>query len=181
LFVLPRQKLFAHWYNGNYISVLLDDGCVSSGQVRRHIMAVEISKVDVWAGEIADRVGGLAEKFEAVAGAGANLEFVIARRSPEKPGTGIMFMAPIKGAKEATAAERAGLSKATNLHSLRLEAADKPGLGAKITRAVAEAGVSMRGLSAAAIGNRCVVYFAFDSEDDARKASDMLKKVLAAT
>lgn len=177
--VLAGQKLFARWYNGDYMSVLLDDGCVSCGQVRRHIMAVEISKVDVWAGEIADRVGGLAEKFEAVAGAGANLEFVVARRSPEKPGIGIVFMAPIKGGKETTAAERAGLSRATNLHSLRLEAADTPGLGAKITRAVAEAGVNMRGLSAAAIGNRCVVYFAFDSEEDAKKATDMLKKTLA--
>jgi hypothetical protein len=157
-----------------------DDDVFAAGK-RRHVMAVEISKVDVWAVEIPDRVGGLAEKLEALAEAGASLEFVIARRKPEKPGTGVVFLAPLQGAKQAKAAEGAGLSKATNLHSLRLEAPDKPGLGAKITRAVAEAGVNMRGLSAAAIGSRCVVYFAFDSDADAKKATAILKKTLAGT
>ena len=61
-------------------------------------MAIEVSKVDVWSGEIEDRSGGLAEKIEAVAEAGANLEFVIARRAPHKPGTGLVFLAPLRGA-----------------------------------------------------------------------------------
>jgi hypothetical protein len=142
-------------------------------------MPVQVAKVDVWAGEIADRAGGLAEKFEALAAAGVSLEFVVARRAPEKPGTGVVFLAPIKGAKQTKAATAAGLSKAPTLHSLRLEAPDKPGLGAKLTRAVADAGVSMRGLSAAAIGPRCVVYLAFDTEDDAKKAAKAIKTAVA--
>lgn len=142
-------------------------------------MAAGISKVDVWAAEIPDRVGGLAEKLEALTAAGANLEFVVARRAPEKPGTGVIFLAPIQGAKQMQAAQGAGLSRAASMHSLRLEAPDKPGLGAKITRAVAEAGVNMRGLSAAAVGGRCVVYFAFDTEEDAKKANGLIEKALA--
>jgi len=142
-------------------------------------MPARIGKVDVWAGEIADRAGGLAEKLEALATAGASLEFVVARRAPEKPGTGVVFVAPVKGARQTKAAATVGLSKASSMHSLRLEAPDKPGLGARITRAVAEAGVSMRGLSAAAIGPRCVVYFAFDTQQDARKAAKAIKKALA--
>lgn len=141
-------------------------------------MAAEISSVDVWAGEIADQAGGLAEKLEAVAEAGASLEFVVARRAPERPGTGVVFLAPLKGAKQTKAAEDAGLAKAASMHTLRLELPDKPGVGAKIARAAAEAGVSMRGLSAAAIGSRCVIYVAFDSEEDSKKASGMFKKSL---
>jgi hypothetical protein len=43
---------------------------------------------------------------------------------------------------------------------------------------LAKAGINMRGLSAAAIGNKAVVYFAFDSEADTRKAATVLKREL---
>lgn len=142
-------------------------------------MAWEISKVDVWAGTIEDRPGGLNEKLDALSAAGANLEFLIARRAPEHPGTGVVFIAPLSGAKQTGAARKAGMSKADSLYSLRLEGPDKPGLGAKITRQLAEAGINLRGLSAAALGKRSVVYFAFDSAADANKASKALKKLLA--
>ena len=62
-------------------------------------MPYEITKVDVWAATIEDRPGGLAEKLEVLAEAGADLEFVIARRASESPGTGVVFMAPISGAE----------------------------------------------------------------------------------
>ena len=52
-------------------------------------MALQISKVDVWAGEIEDRPGGVGEKLEVLSEAGANLEFVISRRAPERPGRGV--------------------------------------------------------------------------------------------
>lgn len=139
-------------------------------------MAVQITKVDVWAGDIPDQPGGLAEKLEAIAKAGGNLEFIIARRQPEKPGTGVVFLAPIKGAAQTKAAKAGGLSKTTSLHSLRLEAPDRPGLAASISRAVADAGINLRGLSAAAFGRQCVVYFAFDDAAEAKKASQILKK-----
>ena len=142
-------------------------------------MAIEITEVEVWAGDIVDRAGGLAEKLEAVSKAGADLEFVIARRQPDKPGTGVVFLAPLEGAGQVRAAKDAGLSPAETMHSLRVEAADRPGLGARITRAVADAGVNMRGLSACAFGRQCIMYLAFDSDADCKKASQALKKALA--
>ena len=142
-------------------------------------MPYRITKVDVWAGPIKDRPGGLAEKLEALANAKASLEFVIARRAPDKPGTGVAFLAPLRGAAQTRAAKKAGLSRATSLCSLRLEGPDKPGLGARMTRLLADAGISMRGLSSAALGRRCVVYFAFDNTADANKASRVLRKALA--
>ncbi len=139
-------------------------------------MAIQISRVDVWAGDMADRPGGLAKKLEALAEAGASLEFVIARRRPEKPGLGVVFLAPVRGPRQIRAARKAGLSKPARLYSLRLEGPDKPGLGARISDAIAEAGINMRGLSAAAIGRKCVVYLAFDRDADAKMASRILKK-----
>ena len=57
-------------------------------------MAYTIKKVDVWAGEIADRPGGLADKLSSLSDAGTNLEFLISRRAPDKPGTGVVFSLP---------------------------------------------------------------------------------------
>ena len=137
-------------------------------------MAYKLDRVDVWAGSVKDKPGGAATVLAGLADAGANLEFVIARRDKKK--TGVIFLAPLKGAKQTRTAKKLGLAKAETLQSLRLEGPDKSGLGATITCAVAEAGVNMRGISAAAMGRKTVVYFAFDSRDDANKARKALKK-----
>jgi hypothetical protein len=131
----------------------------------------------VWAGSIEDRPGGLAEKLAALAEAGAQLEFVIARRASEKPGTCVVFLTPLTGAAQIRAAKRVGLEKTKSLHSLRVEGPDQPGLGAKMTQALAQAGINLRGLSAAAIGRRCVVHLALDSAADAAKATRVLKRL----
>ncbi len=141
-------------------------------------MAYAINKVDVWAGEIADRPGGLAGTLEGLQGAGVNLEFLVARRAPDKPGTGVVFVTPIKGAKQKSAAGAAGLQTTDALHSVRVEGPDRPGLGSKMTRALAEAGINLRGISAAAMGRRAITYFAFDSAADANNAIRVLRKTL---
>ena len=133
-------------------------------------MAYVINKVDVWSGEIEDRPGALADKLTAVSGAGANVEFLVSRRAPDKPGTGVIFLTPIKGAKQKSAAQAAGLTTTDSLHSVRVEGPDRAGLGAKMTRAIADAGINLRGISAAALGRRAATYFAFDSAADADTA-----------
>ena len=132
--------------------------------------------MDVWAGSIQDKPGGLAEKLDALSAAGADLECVIARRAPDKPGTGVVFVAPIKGAKQAKAAKAAGLKKATSMAPLRVAGADKPGMGATLTRMLADAGVNLRGLSAARMGREFVLYLSFDSKADSTKAARVLRK-----
>ena len=140
-------------------------------------MALTVTRADVWAASIDDRPGGLAQKLAALAEAGAQLEFVIARRAAEKPGTGVVFLTPRKGAPQIRAAKKAGFGRTESMHSLRIEGPDKPGLGARMTRALAEAGINLRGLSAAAIGQRCVVHLALDTSADATKAARVLKQL----
>ena len=139
-------------------------------------MALNVTRVDVWAARIEDKPGGLAKKLAVLAEAGARLEFVIARRAPDKPGTGVVFLTPLKGAAQIRAAKKAGFAKTKSLHSVRIEGPDKPGLGARMTQSLADAGINLRGLSAAAIGKRCVVHLALDSSADATKAVRILKR-----
>jgi hypothetical protein len=141
-------------------------------------MPYAVKKVDVWSGEIEDRPGGLVEKLTALSGAGASVEFLIARRAPDKPGTGVVFVTPIKGAKQKSAAQQAGLSTTESLHSVRIEGPDRAGLGTKMTQALAGAGINLRGISAAALGSRAVTYFAFDNAADADTAIAVLRKAL---
>jgi hypothetical protein len=142
-------------------------------------MAIKVSRSDVWITTIDDRAGGAADKLEALAKAGADLELVFARRTPEQPGKGILFAWPIKGAKVAKAAQEGGFGKPENIHGVRIEGGDKPGLGAKITRALGNAGISFRGMTAIAIGSKFISYVACDSADDAAKAVAALKKLKA--
>ena len=141
-------------------------------------MAYAIKKVDVWAGEVEDRPGGLGAKLTALSAAGANFEFLISRRAPDKPGTGVVFLTPIKGAKQKSAAQQAGLNTTDSLHSVRVEGPDRAGLGTKMTQALADRGINLRGISAAALGRRAVTYLAFDSAADADNAIRILKKAL---
>ena len=108
-------------------------------------MPLKIQSVEVWATQLLDHPGDLGRVLTALANVGANVECVIARRQEEKPGTGVVFVSPIKGKKVIDAAELAGMQPATNLGTLRVESADKPGLGAKMCSAIsgcARAGVA---------------------------------------
>ena len=139
-------------------------------------MAIKVGKADVWAVSISDRAGGLAERLEPLAKAGATLEMVFARRTPENPGQGMLFVTPIKGSKATRAAQEGGMGQPQSIYSVRVEGGDKPGLGAKIARTLGEAGVSIRGLSAIAMGRKFVSFIACDSADDQARAIAALKK-----
>jgi len=140
-------------------------------------MALKASRHDIWMAVIDDRAGGAAEKLEALAAAGASLEVVLARRTPEHPGQGVLFASPVEGKKVMAAAEHAGFHRAENIHSVRIEGTDKPGLGAKIARTLAEAGVSFRGMNGMAMGRSFLSFIAVDSADDAAKAVKALRKL----
>jgi len=140
-------------------------------------MKLDVTRVDVWSASIEDKPGMLAQKLETLSEAGADLEFVIARRSHEKPGTGVVFVTPIKGAKQVKAGRSAGFEKTNSLHSLRILVSDKPGVGAQLTKQIAEAGINLRGFSGAAIGGRAVFHLAFESQEDANNAMRCVKKL----
>lgn len=140
-------------------------------------MKLDITRADVWAASIEDRPGGLAKKLDVLSQGGTNLEFLIARRAPERPGTGVVFVTPIKGTSQVKAAKQAGFGKAKSLHAIRVTAADNPGLGLKVTRQIADAGINLRGLSGAVIGKCAIFHMAFDSIADANKAVRCLKQI----
>ncbi len=64
---------------------------------------------------------------------------------------------------------------ADSLHSLRIEGDNQPGIGTKITRGLADAGINLRGLSAAVIGGRFIMYLALDTAKDADAAAGVLQ------
>ena len=141
-------------------------------------MSYQIVEQDVWVGTLEDQPGELADKLEAISKPGINLEFMVAFRTFETPGGCRVFLAPLRGEAAARAAEQAGLTRWTTARSLRIIGPDQPGLGVKITRAVADAGVNIRGASAAKLGEHTAFNLAFDSGSDADKAYEALHKAL---
>ncbi len=140
-------------------------------------MKLKVSRVDVWAATVEDRAGGLAEKLEPLAAAGATLEFMIARRSPENPGQGVVFLTPLRGPVQLSVAKKAGFVVTPGLHSVRIEGPDRPGLAAKMTRALAAAGISLRGFSATALDRTFVAYLALDEPEQAAKAIRVVRRL----
>lgn len=140
-------------------------------------MSLRINTVNVWAVDVVNRPGMLARVLEGLRNAGANLEFVIARRVTAN--TSRVFLAPLTGAAQSRAAADLGVAPARGLHTLRIEGADRPGVGADLTRALAAAGLNIRGLSSCAIGKHFVCYVAFATDADARAATRALAALRA--
>ena len=139
-------------------------------------MSLKVEKVDVWAASLADKPGALAEALETLSKAGADLDFVVARRAPDKPGEGVVFVSPLRGDAEVAAGAQAGFASAESLHSVRIEGDNRAGIGAELTGRLADAGLNLRGLSAAVIDERFIVYLALDSDQDAQKAIEILRQ-----
>ncbi|HUQ73253.1 MAG TPA: amino acid-binding protein [Burkholderiales bacterium] len=140
-------------------------------------MAIKASRHDVWMAVIDDRAGGAADKLEALARAGADLEVVFARRTPEHSGQGVLFASPMEGAKVTRAAAEAGFKRSETIHGIRIEGTDKAGLGAKIARSLAEANISFRGMNGMAMGKNFLSFIAVDTAEDAAKAVKVLRKL----
>jgi predicted amino acid-binding ACT domain protein len=140
-------------------------------------MALNVKRAEVWVATIEDRAGGAADKLEPLVRAGANFEFVFTRRTPENPGRGLLLAYPIKGAKVVRAAQEAGFTKPFDMFSVRIEGSDKPGVTAAVAHALAQAGLSFRGMSATGFGKKFVSFIALDSDADAATAVAVLKKL----
>jgi hypothetical protein len=138
-------------------------------------MDLLVEQVDVWAATIQDRPGGLAEALATLRHAGADLQFIIARRAPEEPGKGVVFVTPLQGDREIRAAAQVGFNVTRNLHAVRVMGPDHPGVATELTQKLADGEISLRGFSAAVIGTQFVAYVAVDSLDDVKKTVEILK------
>ncbi len=146
-------------------------------EVVRVKMNMIIEHVEVWAAGIKDEPGGLAMILSGLRDAGADLDFIIARRAPDKPGTGVVFVTPLHGDAEVAAAAVLGFNVTRSVQSLRVEGENKPGVAAKLTEKLAEAGINLHGFSAAVIGARFILYIGLDTAKDAEKAVAIIKKL----
>jgi hypothetical protein len=140
-------------------------------------MDLLVERVDVWAASIPDQPRGLAQALAALRDAGADLQFIIARRTPDAPGKGVVFVTPLRGDREVRAAAQVGFGTTNSLHSLCIAGQDRPGIAAELTGKLGAAGINLRGFSGATIGTQFVAYVAMDSLDDANKAMQLLQNI----
>lgn len=137
-------------------------------------MGFKLERVHVWTGTIEDRAGGMAGVLAPLAKATTNLEFIQTRRQPDKPGTGVLFVAPVTGPIQVRAAKAAGLHESHETIVLRVEGDNEAGLGYKLTQQWALAGISLQGLTMAVLGGRFVGFAVFDNVADANRAAQIL-------
>jgi len=137
-------------------------------------MGFKLDRVHVWSGEVADEAGGVASKLALLAQAGANLEYIYTRRQADRPGTGILYVAPISGPLQVRAARSAGLMEAHNPVVLRVEGDNRAGLAHRLTQQWALQGLSLQSLMMSVLAEKFVGYAALDTVEDANRAAAIL-------
>jgi hypothetical protein len=137
-------------------------------------MGFKLDRIHVWSGDIPDQPGSMASKLALLAQAGANLEFILTRRQPNNPGTGIIYVAPVSGPASVRAARASGLTEVHNPVVLRVEGDNQAGLAHRLTQQWALAGINLQGLTMSVFGGKFVGYAAFDTVEDANRAAQIL-------
>ena len=139
-------------------------------------METIVEHVDVWVASIDDKPGGLAKVLSGLRDAGADLDFIISRRSPDKPGSGLVFVTPLRGDREVRAASTLGFNVRSSIRSLRIQGENRPGTAAGIMEKLAAEGINVQGFSGAVIGTSFIMYIGLDSAEDEAKAIEILKQ-----
>jgi hypothetical protein len=142
-------------------------------------MGFKLDRVHIWSGEVADEAGGVAAKLKMLAQSGSNLEYIYTRRLQDKPGAGVLFVAPVTGPLQVRAAKAAGLHEVDSPVVLRVEGDNAQGLGHRLTQQWAEDGLSLHGLTMSVLGAKFVGYASFDSVQDANRAAAILGQLAA--
>jgi hypothetical protein len=138
-------------------------------------MATTVRSIVLWRKEIANQPGALASTLELLASANADLQIVMGYRYPGNQANAAVELSPIVGKKLVTAAETAGF-KASGIPTLLVEGDNRPGLGHAIAEAIADAKINLDFLVTQVIGRRYTAVIGFESAEDAKKASTLIKK-----
>jgi hypothetical protein len=138
-------------------------------------MALNVKKIVLWRGVIENRPGALAEVLEPVAATKADLQVVMGYREPGQPGKAVIELYPVKGRTLTEAAEGAGLLPAT-IPALLVSGSNRAGLGHRVARALADAGINVAFLVAQVVGRSYSAVFGFESEADATRAVALIRK-----
>lgn len=137
-------------------------------------MSFKWDHVHVWSCEIADEPGAAASKLAILAKGGANLLYVNTQRLPNKPGFGVLYVAPVTGPIQVRAARSVGFIENDSLHLHRIQGDNEAGLAHRLAQQWELAGISLQGLMMAVVGQHFVGYVAFDTVNDANHAAQIL-------
>lgn len=142
-------------------------------------MSFKWDRVHLWSVEVADKAGSVAEKLAFLAQADTNLEYIFTQRLVNKPGSGILYVAPITGPLQTRAARAAGMAETETPTVRRIEGDNEAGLAHRLTQQWALSGISLQGLTMSVLANKFVGYAVFDSVNDANKAAQILADLSA--
>ena len=141
-------------------------------------MAIAVKPVTLWRRELQHRPGALAESLTPLADGGIDLQVLMAYRFPGDPDRGAVEVYPVSGKRATSAAENGGFST-FSLPALLVQGDDAPGLGARMCRAIAEAGINLDFVVAQVTGGKYSAVFGFEREEGARQAVPLIKKAAA--
>ena len=141
-------------------------------------MALTVKRITLWRTEVDNKPGVLANILGPLANAGSDLMVVMGYRFPGNETKAAIEVYPVSGKKATSAASTAGLS-ASSIPTLLVEGDNRQGLGKEIAEALAEAEVNLGFLVTQVIGRRYSSVIGFESEEDARTAARLIKKVTA--
>ena len=141
-------------------------------------MALTVKRITLWRTEVDNRPGVLAKVLGPLAEAGVDLQVVMGYRFPGNETRAAIEVYPVSGKKATNAASTAGLSAST-IPTLLVEGDDRQGLGKVIAEAMAEAGINLGFLVTQVIGRRYSSVIGFESEEEAKRATSLIKRVVA--
>ena len=138
-------------------------------------MAVTVKNITLWRRDLENRPGALATVLDPVASAGADLQVAMGYRIPGQEDRAVIELAPVQGRKATTAAERAGL-RPSDIPTLVVQGDNRAGLGHQLAQEMGNAGINLAFLVALVVGRRYSGVFGFESQEDARKAAEIIKR-----
>lgn len=138
-------------------------------------MAISVKPITLWRRELQHRPGALAGALAPLADGAIDIKVLMAYRFPGDPGRGAVEAFPVSGKRSTAAAERGGFSPFA-LPALLVEGDNAPGLGSRMCRAVADAGINLDFVVAQTIGRKYSAVFGFENDDGARRAVALIKK-----
>jgi hypothetical protein len=141
-------------------------------------MPVSVKRMTLWRRDLQNTPGALATILDPVTAAGADLQVAMGYRIPGQESRAVIELAPVVGRRAAAAAGQAGLQP-SDIPTLVVEGEDRPGLGRDLADEMGRAGINMAFLVALVVGRRYAGVFGFESDEDAKKAAQIIKRVSA--
>jgi len=137
----------------------------------------KMARVHVFQSEVEDKPGGTSAKLQALAKAGAHLEYVYSERSATKPGIGELLVAPRQVKAEMDIVKSIGFHEVQEPTVMRFEGDDHAGMGSRVTAEWESAGINLHGLMMAVLNGKFVGYATFDTAQDANNAATILAEL----